>query len=138
MIKAWNEWKWTNLWNLLQLIFSIKTVQVVAQVVKADNCHDWLTSQYGVSVSQILFTALSLVKAFQGLVGRLEILHCCNHYLCIQYWRFSIADLSDKSLFDNDIKSLEGWEKKWLLEFNTSKCKVLHLEFNNNKQLDYE
>ena len=43
-----------------------------------------------------------------------------------------IADLSDRSVVDNDIKSLEEWERKWLLEFNTSKCKVLHLELVTN------
>ena len=49
-----------------------------------------------------------------------------------------IVNLSDKSVVDNDIKSLEDWERKWLLEFNTSKCKVLHWELNNYKHLDYE
>ena len=40
---------------------------------------------------------------------------------------------------DNDLKSLEDWERKWLLEFNSEKCKVLHIDLNdyvlNGKQL---
>ena len=27
--------------------------------------------------------------------------------------------------------------KMWLLEFNLDKCKVLHIELNNNQHLDY-
>ncbi len=48
-----------------------------------------------------------------------------------------IANLSDKSVVDNDLKGLEDWERKWLLEFNTAKCKVLHLEFNENEHSAY-
>ena len=48
-----------------------------------------------------------------------------------------IANLSDKTEVDNDLKNLEEWERKWLLKFNTSKCKVLHLEFNSNDHLNY-
>ena len=48
-----------------------------------------------------------------------------------------IANLSDKAIIDDDLKSLEDWEREWLLEFNTDKCKVLHIEFNDNEHLDY-
>ena len=48
-----------------------------------------------------------------------------------------IANVSDKASIDNDLKCLEDWEKMWLLEFNLDKCKVLHIELNNNQHLDY-
>ena len=48
-----------------------------------------------------------------------------------------IANLSDKTVIDNDLKSLEDWEGKWLLEFNSEKCKVLHIDLNDNEHLDY-
>ncbi|KAL5247652.1 hypothetical protein ACHWQZ_G019515 [Mnemiopsis leidyi] len=48
-----------------------------------------------------------------------------------------IANLSDKSVVYSDLMLLEDWEKKWLLEFNTNKCKVLHIEHNNNEHLEY-
>ena len=48
-----------------------------------------------------------------------------------------IANLSDKRVIDNDLKSLEDWERKWLLEFNSEKCKVLHIDLNDNKHVDY-
>ena len=31
-----------------------------------------------------------------------------------------IANLSDKVVVDNELKLLEDWERKWLLEFNTN------------------
>ena len=49
-----------------------------------------------------------------------------------------IANSSDKTVVDSDLKSLEEWERKWLLELNTRKCKVMHLEFNNNEHLEYD
>ena len=48
-----------------------------------------------------------------------------------------IANSSDEAVVDDDLKSLEEWERNWLLEFNTSKCKVMHLEFNDNERLEY-
>ena len=33
-----------------------------------------------------------------------------------------IANLSDKTVVDDDLKSLEHWERKWLHEFNSDKC----------------
>ena len=41
-----------------------------------------------------------------------------------------IANLSEKTIVENDLKSLEEWERMWLLEFITKKCKVLHIELN--------
>ena len=48
-----------------------------------------------------------------------------------------ISNASDKKSIDNDLKSLEQWEKTWLLEFNSEKCKVLHVNFNGNQNLKY-
>ena len=28
-------------------------------------------------------------------------------------------------------------QRKWLLEFNSEKCKVLHIDLNDNEHLDY-
>ena len=43
-----------------------------------------------------------------------------------------IAKASDKCQIDKDLKSLELWKSKWLLELNVKKCKVLHTSYNNN------
>ena len=40
-------------------------------------------------------------------------------------------------VIESDIRVLERWEDTWLLRFNTSKCKVLHLATNNNPRIDY-
>ena len=31
-----------------------------------------------------------------------------------------------------DLSRLEEWEYLWLLSFNPKKCKVMHLDYNNN------
>ena len=38
---------------------------------------------------------------------------------------------------EDDIRELENWEKIWLLRFNASKCKVLHIDLNNNPYYEY-
>ena len=40
-------------------------------------------------------------------------------------------------VISDDLKELENWENIWLLRFNPLKCKVIHLDFNNNPNLDY-
>ena len=36
-----------------------------------------------------------------------------------------------------DLHELEYWESIWLLNFNHLKCKVLHIDLNNNPKFDY-
>ena len=36
-----------------------------------------------------------------------------------------------------DLRSLEIWEETWLLKFNIDKCKVMHIDMNNNPKNDY-
>ena len=36
-----------------------------------------------------------------------------------------------------DLHELEIWESIWLLRFNPSKCKVMHIDFNDNPNLNY-
>ena len=55
----------------------------------------------------------------------------------------SIQSDLDVEALRNDLSKLELWAKKWLMEFNTDKCSVMHLGHNNpsaeyrlfNKQL---
>ena len=42
--------------------------------------------------------------------------------------------MSEKASVDNDLKCLEECR---LLEFDLDKCKVLHIELNNNQHFDY-
>jgi len=48
-----------------------------------------------------------------------------------------IANPLDKDVVESDLINLEIWEDTWLLKFNTAKCKVLHLDMNNNPCNDY-
>ena len=49
-----------------------------------------------------------------------------------------IGNASDRTIIDKDLENLELWEKRWLLKFNIDKCKVLHLKFNDNLNLEYK
>ena len=46
-----------------------------------------------------------------------------------------IANATNWKVINDDWHKLEQWEQTWLLEFNLDKCKVMHLEFNNNQKL---
>ena len=48
-----------------------------------------------------------------------------------------IGNVANSSRIVDDLKQLESWENLWLLRFNPSKCKVIHLDFNNNPNLEY-
>ena len=37
----------------------------------------------------------------------------------------------------NDLNKLIGWADKWQMDFNSKKCKVLHLGYSN-KEFSYE
>ena len=48
-----------------------------------------------------------------------------------------IGNASNSSSIVDDLKQLECWEDVWLLRFNPTKCKVVHLDFNNNTNTNY-
>ena len=48
-----------------------------------------------------------------------------------------IGNVRNYSTILEDLKQLEMWEDIWLLKFNPSKCKVLHINVNENPDLSY-
>ena len=48
-----------------------------------------------------------------------------------------VANASEKSEICKDLNVLEKWESTWLLKFNAAKCKVMHLNYNDNQNTDY-
>ena len=48
-----------------------------------------------------------------------------------------ITNASDSDSINRDLKLLEVWENTWLLKFNTEKCKVMSLNFNDNLSNEY-
>ena len=44
------------------------------------------------------------------------------------------ATSEDREQFQHDLDALSLWSMKWLLPFNSSKCRTLHLGSDNNKQ----
>ena len=48
-----------------------------------------------------------------------------------------IGNASRQHDIEDDLKELEHWEKLWLLSFNVDKCKVLHIQHNENPMNDY-
>lgn len=49
---------------------------------------------------------------------------------------FSIRGEADRARAERDFRLLDEWSKKWLMRFNKSKCKVLHVGQNNRRSLD--
>ena len=48
-----------------------------------------------------------------------------------------IVNANNKTDTELDISALRSWELLWLLKFNPEKCKVLHLDFNDNPHHQY-
>ena len=49
-----------------------------------------------------------------------------------------ISNLIDRELLQKDLDKLRDWSQKWLLEFNESKCKVMHISVRNtNPNYEY-
>ena len=48
-----------------------------------------------------------------------------------------IANALRKDLVDEDLRVLEDWEDTWSLRFNSEKCKILHLDRNENPSNEY-
>ena len=41
----------------------------------------------------------------------------------------------DCEVMQQDLDNLSSWSEKWLLKFNKDKCKVMHIGYNNEKQI---
>ena len=48
-----------------------------------------------------------------------------------------LGNASDVNCIKDDLKKLEEWEDIWLLKFNPSKCKVMHVDLNSNNKESY-
>ena len=49
-----------------------------------------------------------------------------------------IVNEDDRDTLQKDLHKLQEWSRKWLLEFNESKCKVMHISLKNtNPKFDY-
>ena len=48
-----------------------------------------------------------------------------------------IVNVSNHEDIVHDLNYLQEWENEWLLKFNPSKCKVMHLNYNNNPKTSY-
>ena len=48
-----------------------------------------------------------------------------------------IVDASNTNSVNHDIRILQEWESLWLLKFNPTKCKVMHLNYNSNPLNEY-
>ena len=48
-----------------------------------------------------------------------------------------IMDANDTESTFNMLESLQNWQNVWLLKFNPSKCKIMHVPFNENPLQEY-
>ena len=44
----------------------------------------------------------------------------------------TIRSQADTEILQSDLKKLEQWEEKWLMEFNTDKCHILRVTRKQN------
>ena len=49
-----------------------------------------------------------------------------------------IVNPNDYLSINNDLHYLQQWEANWLLYFNPSKCKIMHIDYNSNPHNKYE
>ena len=47
-----------------------------------------------------------------------------------------VNDTTDAQELQEDLNALSNWSKKWLLQFNLSKCKMIHVGHSNSSH-DY-
>jgi len=45
----------------------------------------------------------------------------------------TVSTSEDKDILQQDLQHVVDWAKRWQMQFNTSKCKVMHLGRNNNR-----
>jgi len=45
----------------------------------------------------------------------------------------TVSTPEDKDILQQDLQHVVYWAKRWQMQFNTSKCKVMHLGRNNNR-----
>ena len=45
-----------------------------------------------------------------------------------------VASQEDNQKLQDDLKNLFRWSKDWLMLFNVDKCKVMHIDYKNNKE----
>ena len=50
---------------------------------------------------------------------------------------YEISGLQDHEILQNDMFELYNWTMKWLLFFNSYKCKIMHIG-NNNPKFSYK
>ena len=48
-----------------------------------------------------------------------------------------IANAANREEIAADLSKIENWEMLWLLKFNPSKCKVMHVAYNDNPLNEY-
>ena len=48
-----------------------------------------------------------------------------------------ICNADKVNCIKTDLRYLKHWEQLWLLKFNASKCKVMHLNYNGNRRLSH-
>ena len=63
-----------------------------------------------------------------------------NLQTCVKLFADDLKLIGNTNNYDkivSDISLLEEWEETWLLRFNPLKCKVLHIDKNDNPMKDY-
>lgn len=106
------------------------------RVTIRDSYSDWLPMKSGVPQGSVLGPVLFLIY-INDLVTNLE--SSASLFADDAKIYKTIESETDVETLRRDMAKLDEWCGKWLLSFNTSKCKVMHIGHNNRRnayQLD--
>lgn len=104
------------------------------RVVLNGETSQWAPVESGVPQGSVLWPILFLVyinDISEGVTSRLSIFADDT-----KLYKHLNSDL-DKEVLQQDIQTLHEWTKTWEMEFNVSKCSVVHLGFGNSRSSYY-
>ena len=85
---------------------------------------------FGVPQGMVLCPLFYLVQSYIPVLDLLQLTT-----FCIDYRR--IKDQHDQAQLEEDLDSLRDWEHTWQMEFNPSKCNIIHI-MPNKQSLDIQ
>ncbi|KAK4314500.1 hypothetical protein Pmani_014205 [Petrolisthes manimaculis] len=104
------------------------------RVIIRDSASDWLPMKSGVPQGSVLGPILFVIY-INDLVANLE--SAASLFADDAKIYKTIRTEADVETLQRDMERLNEWSRKWLLTFNASKCKIMHISHDNQGN-DYQ